>query len=108
MKGWLVITTLGVGFLAGLGIAAVRGNLWLPPVAPVQDPAVLERSPAPAEPLQTSADVAAAQPQAPPPDPKPVDPESAGRDGDTSDSAPTYEQQSAAHDRAVAHGARSR
>jgi hypothetical protein len=106
MKGWLIITTLGVGFLAGLGAAAVRGDLWQPPAAPVQGPAAILPLPAPAEPPQAAAvhPVAAA----PAPEPTAEDPESEGRNSDASGAAPTYEQQSAAHDRAAAHSARSR
>jgi hypothetical protein len=93
MKNQLLISTLAVGFLAGLGIAAVRGDFSHPAAAPVEGP---REQPA-AVPLQSAA------PETPAGDPQP-------NGGESADAlpAPTYDDQTAAHDRAAAHSARSR
>ncbi len=100
MKDRLFIATLaGVGFLATLGIGAMHGDLWPPPAAPVQRPAHTPAQPT-AVPLQAVA-VRAVTPEA-------SDPQPNGGEGADSGPAPTYEEQSAARDRAAAHSARSR
>jgi hypothetical protein len=107
MKDRLLIATLVViGFLATLGLGAMRGGLSQPVTAP------LAAAPSPTR-LQADtrsfigADRAAAPTPAadaamPPPSaaPEPTPAESV--------TAPTYEEQTAARDRATAHGARSR
>jgi len=113
MKNQLIIGTLAVGFLAGLGIAAVRGDLWHAPAVVVQEPPEHVA----AAPLQT----VAAGPVMPAPATdaslplQPAAVESAASDpqpdgGESADSlpAPTYDEEVAAHDRAAAHSARSR
>jgi hypothetical protein len=117
MKDGLLIATLaGLSFLATLGIAAVRGHLWQPSVAPVQGPPAHMRMKAAAGPLQamgarpvtpTPAAVAATRLQ-PVAEPAASNPQPDGREGADSGPAPTYEQEAAARDRAAAHSARSR
>jgi hypothetical protein len=110
MKNQLLMATLAVGFLAGLGVAAVRRDLSQPAAAPVQGPpeeAPAVSLPAPATnavpatnaalPLQPAAPAAAAS-----------DPEADGRESADSLPAPTYDDETAARDRAAAHSARSR
>jgi hypothetical protein len=95
MKDQLLIATLAVGFLAGLGIAAVRGDLrYAPAAAAVPLPAPAAHA---ALPLQPAAAAPAAR-------------DRQRDDGDSADTlpAPNYDEQSAAHDRAAAHSARSR
>ena len=115
MNNQLLISTLAVGFLAGLGIAAVRGDFSHPAAAPVVQPpeqltavplqtvAIGPVTPAPAPdaalPLQS------AVPQAPASKPQPDGPRA---DAPPALAAPTYDDQTAAHDRAAAHSARSR
>jgi hypothetical protein len=94
----LIATAAGVGLLAGLGIAAVRGDLWRPAAVAV---APVTATPAPA------ADAAVElQPAAP--EPAASATESDGREDAASRPAPSYEEEAAARDRAAAHGARSR
>jgi len=93
MKSQLAIATLAVGFLAGLGIAAVRGDFSQPAAAPVQG---------------LSEQAAAVPLQAVAPEPAASDPESDGRDSADSLPAPTYDSETAARDRAAAHSSRSR
>jgi hypothetical protein len=101
MKERLLIPALaGVGFLAALGVGAVRGGLWQSSAAPVQPTALAAQASTPA------AD-AATQPEPEAAEPIPSDPGPDRADADTPP-APTYEDQSAARDRAAAHGARSR
>jgi len=98
MKDRLLIATLaGVGFLATLGFSTVHEDLWQRAAAPArgstsgtQLQAVTVTEPEPAAP----------EPQATEPAPGQV----------AADSAPaaTYDEQTAARDRAAAHGARSR
>jgi hypothetical protein len=117
MKERLLIATLaGLAFLATLGIAAVRGDLWHSPVAPVQEPAAHMRLAA-AVPLQamavrsvmpTPAVDVQTQPELVAPEPAASNPASEGRGGADSGPAPTYEEEAAARDRAEAHSARSR
>jgi hypothetical protein len=104
MKNQLLMATLAVGFLAGLGVAAVRGDLSQPAAAPVQGPP----EQAPAVPLPAPATNAALplQPAAPAPVARAREPD--GRDSADSLPAPTYDDDTAARDRAAAHGARSR
>jgi hypothetical protein len=101
MKDRLFLAALaGVGFLATLGIGAMHGELWPPPAAPVQRPAARRPVPPATVSLQAMA-ARAVTPAASEPQPS---------DGERADSgpAPTYEEQSAARDRAAAHSARSR
>jgi hypothetical protein len=113
MKKQLLIATLAVGFLAGLGIAGIRGELWHAPAAPVQAPPEQVA----AAPLQTVA--AGPVTPAPPTDaalplqPAAVEPAASNPHPDGGESAdalpaPTYDQETAARDRAAAHSARSR
>jgi hypothetical protein len=95
MKNQLLIATLAVGFLAGLGIAAVRGDFSQPAAAPDQG----SSQPAAAVPLQAMA----VRPLTAASDPEPDDRESAD-----SLPAPTYDEDTASRDRAAAHSARSR
>jgi hypothetical protein len=84
MKNQLIIATLAVGFLAGLGIAAVRGDFSQPTTdAPM--------------PLQPAA-----------PEPAASDPEPDSRENADSLPAPTYDEDTASRDRAAVHSARSR
>jgi hypothetical protein len=100
MKNRLLIATLvGVGFLATLGINAVREEPWLPAAAPVTGAPTGTRLPADAVPLSVPHRPATPTPAA---DPQPE------RERADSGPAPTYEEQSAARDRAAAHSARSR
>jgi hypothetical protein len=115
MKNQLIFGTLAVGFLAGLGIAAVRGELWHAPAALVQEPpeqvaamplqavAVGPVMPAPATgaSLSLPLEPAAVEPAASDPQPE---------GGESADPlpAPTYDDETAARDRAAAHSARSR
>jgi hypothetical protein len=91
MKGPLLMATVvGVGFLAGLGIAAVRGDLSRPSAAAAAAAVPLQAAPATdAVPLQS-------------------EPQPDGRESADSLPAPTYDQETAARDRAAAHSARSR
>jgi hypothetical protein len=90
----LMAAVAGGAFLATLGIIAVRGNHSQPSVASVQAP-----------PVQT-----AAMPLPPPAAPEPAarDPQPDDRDSAAALAAPTYDDQTAARDRAAAHSARSR
>jgi hypothetical protein len=118
MKDRLLIATLaGVGFLAALGIAAVREDRWQPPAAPVPGPPAHMHLPAAAVPPQarvvrpltpTPAADAATQPQPAAPALAAGDPQPDDREGADSGPAPTYEREAAARDRAAAHSARSR
>ena len=118
MKDRLLIATLaGVGFLAALGIAAVREDRWQPPPAPVPGPAAhmgLRRAAVPPQAsvvrpvMLTPAADGATQPQHAAPALAAGDPQPDGREGADSGAAPTYERQAAARDRAAAHSARSR
>jgi hypothetical protein len=117
MKNQLIIGTLAVGFLAGLGIAAVRGDLWHAPAALVQEPpeqvaavplqavAAVPVTPAPATdvsvPLPLPLQPAAVEPAV-------SDPQPDGGESADSLPAPTYDEETAARDRAAAHSARSR
>jgi hypothetical protein len=109
MNNRLIIATLaGVGFLAALGIAIVRGDLS-------QQPPAQGRLPQAAVPLQTVAVrpiTRATALEAAPLEPAAPLPAAGGptRDGGGTDlgPAPTYEQEAAARDRAAAHSARSR
>ena len=102
----LVVALVGVGFLGTLGVAAVRGELWHSPAPATQEPAAVayQAPPAPLRlpaatatvPIQPDASAVAASEPEPSPETTELAP------------APTYEQQSAAHDRAAAHSARSR
>jgi len=78
MKIQLLISTLAVGFLAGLGIAAVRGDLSHLAAAPVQDfpgqvamapPPIVAVRPVPPAPLNSAIALPAhtVSPQSPPP-----------------------------------------
>jgi hypothetical protein len=118
MKDRLLIATLvGVGFLAALGMAAVREDRWQPPAAPVQGPPAHLRLQLAAVPLQATvirpvtpaptAD-AATPPQPAAPEPAAGDPEPDGREGAGSGRAPTYEEEAAAREQAAVHRARSR
>jgi len=103
MKDRLLIATLAVvGFLAALGIAAVRGDLWQPSAAPGQE------APAPRRATLTPVADAATQLQPAAPGPAASDPEPDTREDAASGPAPTYEEQAAARDRAAAHSSRSR
>ena len=116
MKDRLLVATLaGVGFLATLGISGLRGDLWQPGSAPTSPPLARTRVPTDVRPIPSVAirpvtpapasDAAVLPPSAAP---APTDLNPGGREDAASAPAPTYEDQSAAHDRAAAHGARSR
>jgi hypothetical protein len=117
MKNRLLFPSVaGVGFLAGLGIAAVRGDLWWPRAAPGQElashvglqPAAVSVQAMGVQPVTPTPEVeAAAQPQPAASEPTAAD-LAPGREGADSAPAPTYEEQAAARDRAAAHSARSR
>ena len=106
-------TVVGAGFLAGLGIAAVRGDFSQPAAAPVpglpeqsatvplQPMAVLPLTPTPATDAAKSLQPAA-------PEPTTSDPKPGGGESDDSLQAPTYDSETAARDRAALHSARSR
>jgi hypothetical protein len=120
MNNQLIISTLAVGFLAGLGIAAVRGDFSHPAAAPAAAPVaeppeqlaavpqqVVAVGPAtPAPPADAALPLQSAAPEAPASDPQPDGDESA--DAPPALPAPTYDDQTVAHERAAAHGARSR
>jgi hypothetical protein len=100
VKNQLLISTLAVGFLAGLGIAAVRGDFSHPTAAPAAAPvagSAEEPAADAALPLQSAA-------------PEPPAGDRVFDGGESADAlpAPTYDDQTAAHDRAAAHSARSR
>jgi hypothetical protein len=98
MKDRLLVATLaGVGFLATLGISTVHEDLWQRAAAPVPGPLSRTR-------LQVDAVM---EPEPAAPEPQATDP-APGQEVTDSGSAPTYEEQTAARDRAAAHGARSR
>jgi hypothetical protein len=113
MKNQLLIATLAVGFLAGLGIAVVRGDLSHAPAAlgqgrpeqvaavPLQDVAAGPVTPAPATDASLPLEPAAVEPAA-------SDPQPDGGESADSLPAPTYDEETAARDRAAAHSARSR
>lgn len=109
----LMATVVGVGFLAGLGIAAVRGDFSQPAAAPVQElpeqaSAVLPHAMA-VRPLTQAPATDAEMPRQPTaPEPTASDPEPDGRESADLLPAPTYDEETAARDRAVAHSARSR
>jgi hypothetical protein len=119
MNNQLIISTLAVGFLAGLGIAAVRGDFSHPAAAPAAAPvaeppeqlaavppqtvAVGPTTPAP--PADAALPLQSAAPEPPASDPQP---DGASADAPPALLAPTYDDQTAAHDRAAAHSARSR
>jgi hypothetical protein len=109
----LMATVVGVGFLAGLGIAAVRGDLWHSPPAPVQAPpeqaAVVPLQAMAVRPVTPAPATDAAMPLQPAaPEPAASNPQPGGRESADSLPAPTYDQETAARDRAAAHSARSR
>jgi len=116
MNNQLIISTLAVGFLAGLGIAAVRGDFSHTAAAPVAGPAeelaavpqqVVAVGPVtPAPPADAALPLQSVAPEAPASDPQPDGGESA--DAPPALPAPTYDDQTAAHERAAAHSARSR
>jgi hypothetical protein len=120
MKHPLHMATLAVGFLAGLGIAAVRGELWHSPAASFEGPAEqalavpLQAATVPlravaAGPVSPAPATDAATPLQPTaPEPAASDPQPDGRESAAALRAPTYDEQTAAHDRAAAHSARSR
>jgi hypothetical protein len=113
MKNQLLIATVAVGFLAGLGIAVVRGDLSHAPAAlgqgrpeqvaavPPQDVAAGPVTPAPATDASLPLEPAAVEPAA-------SDPQPDGGESADSLPAPTYDEETAARDRAAAHSARSR
>jgi hypothetical protein len=100
----LMASVVGVGFLAGLGIAAVRGDLRQPAAARVQElaeqaaPEPVMPAPSAALPLPVQPAAAAAATFEPHPE--------GGESGDAL-AAPTYDQEIAARDRAARRGARS-
>jgi hypothetical protein len=113
MNNQLLIATVSVGFLAGLGIAAVRGDLSHAPAVLVQGP--------PEQVVAGSLQAVAAGPVTPAPttdaslplqpaavEPAASDPQPDGGDSADSLPAPTYDEETAARDRAAAHSARSR
>jgi len=109
----LMATLVGVGFLAGLGIAALRGDFSQPSAAPVQglpeQAAAVPTQAMAARPLTPAPATDAAMPLQPAaPEPAASDPEPDGRESADSLPAPTYDQETAARDRAAAHSARSR
>lgn len=108
----LMASVVGVGFLAGLGIAAVRGDLWHSPTAPVQGPpeqAAVPLQALPVRPATPAPATDAAMPLQPAaPEPAASNPQPDGRESADSLPAPTYDQETAARDRAAAHSARSR
>jgi len=115
MKNQLIIATLAVGFLAGLGIAAVRGELWHASAALVQEPteqvvtvplqAVAAGSVMPG-PATGASPLLPLEPAAV--EPAASDPQPDGGESADSLPAPTYDDETAARDRAAAHSARSR
>jgi hypothetical protein len=104
MKNPLLMTTLAVGFLAGLGIAAVRGDFSRPAAAPVDAPteqvAVMPPQPVVVRPVTMAPGTDIALPAS--------DAQPDGGDSADTLPAPTYDQETAARDRAAAHSARSR
>jgi hypothetical protein len=106
MKDRLLIAAMvGVGFLATLGVAAVRGELWESPTQ-VHEPAPAPVQ-APPEPLRLP-EAPAATPLQPPAPEVATSQTDAGPEATELAPAPTYEQQTAERDRAAAHSARSR
>jgi hypothetical protein len=113
MKNQLIIGTLAVGFLVGLGIAGVRGELRHAPAALFQEPpeqvaavplqavAADPVLPAPAIDASPPLPLAAVEPAA-------TDPQPDGGESADPLPAPTYDDETAARDRAAAHSARSR
>jgi hypothetical protein len=113
MKNQLLIATLAVGFLAGLGIAAVRGDLWHAPAEldqglPEQVAAVPPQAVA-TDPVTPALDTDASLPLEPAAvEPAAGDPQPDGGESAALLPAPTYDSETAARDRAAAHSARSR
>jgi hypothetical protein len=113
MKNQLLIATLAVGFVAGLGIAAVRGDLSHAPAAldlgppeqgaavPLEGVAAGPVTPAQATDASLPLEPAAVEPAA-------TDPQPDGGESADSLPVPTYDEETAARDRAAAHSARSR
>jgi hypothetical protein len=107
MKDRLLIAALvGVGFLATLAVAAVRGELWQSAAPAVEAPAAAANQRSPARPRLPEATVPVPV-QAAVPALAASEPESAPETAELTPAA-TYEQQTAARDRAAAHSARSR
>jgi hypothetical protein len=108
----LMAAVVGVGFLAGLAIAAARGDLRRPIAAPLQElaePAAPEPLPAEAaRPLMLAPGSAAPLPIQPAAaQPAITEPQHDQRESAAALAAPTYDQEFAARDRAAARGARS-
>jgi hypothetical protein len=110
MNDRLIIATLaGVGFLAALGIAIERGDLWQPPAHTRLEPAAVPLRTMAIRPVTAApAAVAATQPLPAAPEPAASAPAPDGRAGPDLNPAPSYEEEAAARDRAAAHSARSR
>jgi hypothetical protein len=114
MKDWLLMAAVaGVGFLATLGVIALRGGFSHPAAVPPQAVAIRPVTPSPATESAMAAVNTAANPAAS--DPQPEGRETADQTADQSaeeraDSvrAPNFDQELAARDRAAAHSARSR
>jgi hypothetical protein len=106
MKNQLLIATLAVGFLAGLGLAAVRGDFSRPAAAPVEvlpEEVAAVPQPAPATNATLPLPLQPVAPEAPVSEPQSDDRVSAA-----SLPAPSFDDHTAARDRAAAHSARSR
>ena len=110
MRDRLLISALaGVGFLVALGIAAVHGDLWRPrPHLPLRAAAMPLQAMAVRAVTPTTAAAAATQPQPAAPEAPASDPAADGHEGADLGPAPTYEAESAAHERAAARSDRSR
>jgi len=111
MKDWLLMAAVaGVGFLATLGVIALRGGFSHPAAVPPQAVAIRPVIPeAPPTDAATPTVNPAANPAAS--DPQPEGRETADQSAEErADSvrAPTFDQELAARDRAAAHSARSR
>jgi hypothetical protein len=107
MKGWLLMAAVaGVGFLATLGVIALRGGFSHPAAVPPQAVAIRPVIPeAPPTDAATPTVNPAANPAAS--DPQPEGRETADESAD-SVRTPNFDQELAARDRAAAHSARSR
>jgi hypothetical protein len=109
MKDWLLMAAVaGAGFFGTLGVTAVRGKLSHPTPVSMQAMVVVPPAPQPQPPPAPAPATDAAIPLQTAPEPAAGDPQSDGRDSDESVPAPNYDEQTAAHDRAAAHSARSR
>jgi hypothetical protein len=95
----------GVGFLATLGVIALRGGFSHPAAVPPQAVAIRPVTPSPATESAMAAVNTAANPAAS--DPQPEGRETADESAD-SVRTPNFDQELAARDRAAAHSARSR